>query len=371
MRLRSHADAIPGPRPVDFLGPPSTPELWRLYEESAHSYGCTREFLEHFDDPTAAVLARIAPAAGEAAVVLLYRFEGTTVRLMGRLYALPAEALAAFAHAVFARHPDGRRIETDFIDAVPRSAALGGPALAVREAIELRIALPGEVEAYEQTLDREFLKRMQYHQRRLARRHPATRITTLERSAIPRSCIADVVRLNRERRTVKGSVSVFSARYEDGIARVARAHGQVTVLRDGEQVCAGVINIVTGPDAYFWVIGHASAYNRFSPGTLCLLASIRHCIACRVRTFHLLQGESEYKRAVGGKPAPLAAYVIVRSWMDVRPEDLWRLVVKHATTRARDATRAADRLAVRLRIPGEAPFTSLAREALRRVRGRP
>jgi hypothetical protein len=368
MRLRSHADEIRGPRPVEFLGPPGTPELWNLYEESAHSYGCTREFLEHFDDPSGALLARIAPAAGEAAVVLLYRLERTTARLMGRLYAPPPDALAAFARALFARHPEARRIETDFIDAVPRSASLGSPTLAVREAIELRIALPGEVEAYEQALDREFLKRMQYHERRLARRHPTTCITTLERSAIPRSCISDVVRLNRERRTVKGSVSVFSARYEDGIASVARAHGQVTVLRDREQVCAGVINIVTGPDAYFWVIGHASAYNRFSPGTLCLLASIRHGIACGVRTFHLLHGESEYKRAVGGKPAPLAAYVILRSWADARPDDLRRLVVKHATRRARGAIRTADRLAARLRMSRDAPFTSLAREALRRVR---
>lgn len=355
---------------VDFFGPPIGPERWDAYEEKEHSYACTRQFIEYFEDASDAVLARVGSAAGEVETAFLYRCEGGTARVLGRFFATSIASFAAFAGAVFARHPHVGRIETDVIDALPRPRAPGWRLLALREGVELRIALPGNVAEYERSLAPDFLKRTQYHERRLARRYPSTTITTVERAAIPRSWIADVVRLNRERNASKGAVSVFSPHYEEGIASVARAHGQVTVLRDGDRVFAGVINIRTGPDAYFWVIGHDSAFGKFSPGTLCLLASIRHCIVGGVRTFHLLQGESEYKRAVGGKPARLASYVVLRSWAALTMQDIQRLFLRHTVRLAREAVATADRLAERLPLVHKAPFASLAREVLRRMRRR-
>jgi CelD/BcsL family acetyltransferase involved in cellulose biosynthesis len=349
--------------PVTFLGPPITPELWDIFERIQHSYGCTREFIQYFEDPSGATLAQVGPA-GEVRGAFLYRCERGTAYVLGRFFAAPTECLAAFARAVFARHPDVARIQTDIIDAIPGLRRLGQPALTLREGLELRIPLPATVEEYERSLEPSFLRRAQYHERRLARRYPATRITTVEGAAIPRSWIADVVRLNHERRASKGSVSVFTRRYEEGIASVARARGEVTVLRDGERVCAGVINVRTGPDAYFWVIGHDSAYGKFSPGTLCLLASIRHCIAEGVRTFHLLQGESEYKRAVGGKPARLASYVVLRSWAASSPGDFRRALVTYTGRSMRAVIRAADRIAARP-LGRDAPFSTLARELMR------
>ncbi len=353
---------------VEFFDSPVTPELWKVYEFATHSYGCTREFIEHFENPAGASLAlvRSARADDRRAAFLFQQDPGGTARILGRLFAPPADLLGAFVNAVLERHQGVDRIATNFIDALPDPVVPGRPVLALSEAKELRAWLPATVEDYERTLDREFLKRVRYHERRFARECPSSRVVTLERDEIPRGWVADVVRLNRERMALKKTRSVFDERYEEGIFSVARAHGYVTVLRDGERLCAGSIIIRCGADAFAWVIGHDSSYDRFRPGTLCALAAIRHAVVRGVRTMHFLHGESDYKTAFGGKPVPLASYVILRSWAALKPEDVSRLLLKHSTLLARKVIDAADVPAERV-LKRRAPIKTFLRDVAHRV----
>jgi CelD/BcsL family acetyltransferase involved in cellulose biosynthesis len=354
---------------VEFFESPLTPELWAAYEAATHSYGCTREFLEHFESPASATLAlvRSTPAGHVRAAFLYQLLQGGVVRVLGRFFAPSAEHLGGFAAALFARHGGVTRIETDSIDALSEPRVLARPVLALREIKELRIPLPGSVEGYERMLHGSFLKRTQVRERRLAREHPSTRVVTLERDQISRALVADVVRLNRERRASKNGESVFDEHFEEGIYSVARAHGYATVVRDGDRVCAGVINVRCGADAFFWVNGHDNGYNKFSPGTLCLLASIRYCVARGVRTFHLLDGESDYKKEVGGRPARLASYVVLRSWAALKPRDVTKLFLKHSERAARSTIDVADAVGERV-FKQRAPVKSFARDVVHRMR---
>jgi CelD/BcsL family acetyltransferase involved in cellulose biosynthesis len=353
---------------VEFFDAPMTADLWEAYERATRSYGCTREFIEHFESPGAASLAlirsnRSGPPLG---AFLFRRHPDRTISILGRLFASSVELLASFAEAVLERYPDVARIRTNFIDALPDAGMAGRPVLVVREASELRASLPAAVEDYERMLDRKYLKQVRYHERRFARECPASRVVTLEREEIPRAWVADVVRLNRERMALKKLRSVFDEHYEEGIFAVARAHGYVTALRDGERLGAGTVIIRCGDHAYAWVIGHDGAYAKYSPGTLCALAAIRHAIVRGVRTMHFLHGESSYKAALGGKPAPLASYLILRSWAMLRSDDISRLLVKHASLAARKAIRVADAPAERL-LNRRDPIKTFLREIAHRV----
>jgi CelD/BcsL family acetyltransferase involved in cellulose biosynthesis len=367
----SRSDRRPRPEPFEvvFHDSPLTPEDWGVYGRATRSYACTREFAEYFEDTAGASLALVrSRPAGEDRAAFLYRVvAGGGALVLGRFTAPTPDVLGAFVNAIFARHPGIGRVETHLIDAMPDPRPIGRPVLAVGEATELRVSFPGSIAEYERMLSNKFLSKVRYHERRLARERPSARFATLERADIPRSWIAEVVQLNRDRMASKNVESVFSKHYEEGIDRVARGHGCVTVLLDGSRVCAGVIDIVCGPEAFGWVIGHDHAYARYCPGMLCQMAAARHLIGRGVRTFHLLHGESQYKREFGGRTAALATYVVLRDWTSARPIDAARVCRKHLVKLARISIRAGDRVAGRV-LGGAAPLTSLVRRVVHRTR---
>lgn len=372
-RSRSTTDGTSGASStslsVELVPAPLTPDLWATYEGASRSYGCTREFIEYFERPAAPALAVVrSRETGEVRAAFLFTQDGGTLHVLGRFSAPPADAVAAFAEAIFSRDARVRRIETGLIDAFPDLGVLGRPALALHEASEMRISLPATLADYERTLSKDFLSRCRHDERRLARELPSAQFATREGADIPAQWIAEVVRLNRERQASKNGRSVFGPEYEEGISRVARRHGCVTVLHDGSRVYAGVIDIRCGTDVFGWVIGHDNAFGKLRPGRLVQVAGIRYCVSHGYRTLHYLHGESSYKQEVGGRVVRLAEYVLLRSWSALRPSDVERAIEKQAVRLARRSVDRADGLARRVLGRPGAPVKSWLQSVARAAR---
>ena len=97
------------------------------------------------------------------------------------------------------------------------------------------------------------------------------------------------------------------------------------------------------------------------------MAAIRHYIDRGIRTFHLLHGESQYKRDLGGTSVRLASYVVLRNWASLSPVDVATLGRKHLLGMARRSIGRVDRVAQRV-LDGRTPLTSLARWVAGRAR---
>jgi CelD/BcsL family acetyltransferase involved in cellulose biosynthesis len=354
---------------VELFDAPLGAELWEAYERVTRSYGCTRAFIEYFERPAAPRLALVRLRdGGEVQGAFLFTRDAATVSVHGRFSAPPAEAVAAFAEAIFSRHPGVQRIATGLVDALPERGAVARPMLAVGGATEMRVTLPATLPEYERTLSKSFLGRCRHDERRLARELPSARFETREGAEVPPRWISEVVRLNRARMTAKNGRSVFGGAYEEGISQVARRHGCVTVLHDGTRIYAGVVDVRCGTDLFGWVIGHDDAYGRFGPGRLVQLAAVRHAIARGCRTIHLLHGESSHKQAFGGRVAPLAEYVILRSWAALRPADLGAALRNDAVRLARRHVDRVDALAQRVLGRRGAPVKSWLQSLVRTAR---
>jgi CelD/BcsL family acetyltransferase involved in cellulose biosynthesis len=356
------------PVDIEFVDAPLSPEAWEAYETATRSYTCTRAFVEHFERPRQPTLALVRGTGGDVRAAFLFEHDGgASLRVLGRLYAPPPEAFRAFVEAAFARYPRASRIETDLVDAFAELHAAGRPTLWLREGVELRVSLAGGPEELSRSLSAEFLKRCSRHERKFLGSAPGARFSTRERGEIPREWIAEIVRLNHARMSAKKTDSVFDAHYEEGISAVARSHGCVTAMLDGERICAGAIVIRCGTESFAWVLAHDDAYAGFRPGKLCSLASMRHLAGRGVRTHHLLFGDSPYKRELGGNPAALASYLVLRSWSALTPRDVARVGRERAALLARRTVDAADALVARASSRPE-PVKSLARAVVRRLR---
>lgn len=361
-------DESAGALRVELVSAPLSAEHWASYEAVNRSYTCTRAFIEYFERPSDPGLALVRDGSNDVRAAFLFQYDGSaSVRLLGRLFAPPPDAFRAFVEAVLARYPAANRVETDLLDAFAEPGVDGRPTLTVRKGVELRVPLGGAVEEYHRSLDPEFLRRSARHERKLFRSTPAARFSTLEDEGIPREWIAQIVQLNRARMSTKHTDSVFDAHYEEGIFTVARKHGCVTVLFDGERICAGAITIRCGPESFGWVLAHDEAYAGFRPGRLCALANMRHLAGRGVRTHHMLAGDSPYKRELGGRPVPLASYLVLRSWAALTPVEVGRLALARTALVARGAIAAADAVAART-LDRQGAVTSLARDVVHRGR---
>lgn len=357
------------PHRVELFEAPLAPELWDTYERVTRSYGCTREFIEYFERPAAPTLALVRlREGGEVQGAFVFTRDGAAVRVHGRFSAPSGEALAAFAEAIFSRHREVRRIETGLVDALPGRGPVQRPILVVGDATEMRVSLPATLPEYERTLSKDFVSRCRHDERRLARELPSARFETREGAEIPPRWISEVVRLNRERMASRKGRSVFGPEYEEGISRVARRHGCVTVLHDGARIYAGVVDIRCGTDLFGWVIGHDDAYGRFGPGRLVQLAAVRHCIAAGYRTIHLLHGESNHKQVFGARVAPLAEYVVLRSWTSLLPRDVAATLRNDAVRLARRHVHRVDAFAQRVLGRRGAPVKSFLQSLVRTAR---
>jgi CelD/BcsL family acetyltransferase involved in cellulose biosynthesis len=353
---------------VQLFDAPLSPELWETYEAATRSHACTRAFLEHFDRPAGATLALVRRRDTDEVVgaFLLDRDGAASVRLLDRYSAPSAETLGALVEAVLERFSDVTRVRTELLDALEEPRVLGRPVLELRKDDELRVALPETLLEYHRSLAKKFRNDCRYYERRVARELPAASITTVEGGDIPPGWIADVLRLHRERMVAMGTRSALDAHYEEGVVAVARRHGFVTVLRDGDRIYAGLVGVRRGPDAVAWVLGVDGAYARFSPGKLCMLAAIAHLVGRGVRTYRFLLGDALYKRQLGARPVALASYVVLRSWGALRREDVLRVGAKNASLAARRTLAAADALAARA-LHRHEPLRSFLRRAVRRA----
>jgi CelD/BcsL family acetyltransferase involved in cellulose biosynthesis len=322
---------------VDFFESPLTPIIWGQFESAPNSaFGCAREYLEHFDDPSGAVVAFVRDKRIEhPRAAFLYTIRGRTCRILGKLVSPRPVEFEAFLHAVLARHSMLTRVETGLMDAVPRTTSLSWPLLTSHVGCDIRMRLPADVPEFERTLEPKFLKRAHYYKRRFKREFPRSAIVAFERDQITSSLVSDIVRLNHERMRSKDAHSDISPDYERGILIAARAQGTAIVLRDGDRLCAGSIIIRNGDHASLWVIAHDNQYSKFSPGVICAFAGILHSIERGASLYHFLWGESPYKISLGGSPHPIASYVVLRSWRSLRPSDLWRAAVAQARRLAR------------------------------------
>lgn len=318
-------------RVVRFHEGPLTDDLWGAYEQANRSFACTRAWLGRFDDPAGATLATV----GESA--FLYGVGGETARLLGRLAPARGEDLGAFCDALFARHPEVRRIETDVVEEIGDLGAVRRPVLVRRRLEDFRTDVSTRDEFESRFRSRgTMLKKF----RRLGREHPGFRLEVQVGPAVDRARLADVVRLNRDRMAARGATSGIDESYEERMFQVAREIGYLVLLWDGDLLFAGSVVTRVGSDAFTWCNAHLDAYERYGPGQFALYLGVMTAIDMGCTRCHLLWGEGEHKRRLGFEPAPLAAYTVLRGWPALRGADVRAVVEATVTPWAQARARA-------------------------------
>lgn len=168
------------------------------------------------------------------------------------------------------------------------------------------IDLPASADNYIKSLGSQTRKHLPYYLRRLKKEWGYSwQVEIAAENQIAKKSYRDLLLLNALRMDRKKRRSLWTWEIaEHRWPLVCRNGLLASILREGRLV-AGTLSFTYGSQAYLTVIAHDPDEDRLNLGNICLWFTIEHLIAKRFQSYHLLWGNSPYKKQFGAIARPL------------------------------------------------------------------
>lgn len=300
-------------------------------------------FAEHYSRPGAERIFLSRDAAGTLTGACAYRGESRAFQLKSlRLFGAPSspETLAAL---IALQRPDGVIMDLVYPEEIDCCQAAGWTSRARQAGNDYCIDLPATADEYLQSLGTATRKHLPYYLRRLEREWGDDwSIEHASGGEISRASYEALLALNRERMRNHGRTSLWSASLAEYRWPLVHRCGILSsILRSG-RVVGGTLSFFHNGEAYLVVIAHDPAHDRLNLGNLCLWTAINHLIEQGICRYHLLWGDSPYKRQFGAVAKPLYQLNLFAPSLRGR---VWRALRACDPARYRQAARAIRTLA--------------------------
>jgi len=254
-------------------------------------------------------------AADEHDIVLLilFRIEPDTVRIVNQQIALSAADLAYFAANVFARYPAARRIEGYALDTPIDGASFAYPVQVLPQLEENVVSLPPSADAYMQQLGKSTRELMRRSMRKCAAQFPSCRFAVLSTQQITPRHVRELVRLTDQRMGARNAAPYVENTDIDRIVRLARSHGYLGIMLIDERTVAATLCFRVGARHFLHLVGHDPRFDAYRLGRQVTLHTIHHAIAIGGRELWMMGGHHDWKSHFLARRKTLGSVTIYRS----------------------------------------------------------
>jgi hypothetical protein len=281
-------------------------ELERLYE----SVYCTIARFGIYGEADGAS-TYVARVKGAVVCVILFRIEGSVVRVINQQVKLSGDDLRGFADAVFARYSAARRIAFYAIDAGIERFHL--PSLRYQALEENILALPRTRDEYTASLNQNLHKRLQSGERKLKRDFPDHGFRILRGREVNEETLRQVLAMAGARMASKQQDSYIREEDVGKILRLIHAYGYVGALTINGVIRGGNVFYGVGGRYFMHVIAHDPEYDKYMLGHMVQYLSACYCIDMGGRECCLMGGGRENKGRFRAYPKYLDSVDIYRS----------------------------------------------------------
>ncbi len=313
--------------------------VWPALERRYHSIFCSEPHLRICGGLSPAIEAWVWRKEGKIAALLLFEKRGTIAHVLNEVFIPTGEELAEFAAAVFARHPSLTAVQV-------RSASLNGAVpgyhnLRAPMSDNFVLTLPASVDTWLASLSAQTREKLRYHLRRTVRKQPGFRFRTVSSLQITDTQLLRVIDFNRARMRNKGRRFAMRGDEEQGLRRVMRERGQLSLIEIDGEIRAGLLCTLAGRDIYMHVIAHDPDFDDLRLGFLCCVLTIQNAIAQGLARFHFLWGQYDYKTRLGGVRIELCQLLLFRSplAMLMHPQKIGSLIAARLKAALRERVR--------------------------------
>ncbi len=277
-------------------------------------------------------------AADEHDIVLLilFRIDRNTVRIVNQQIALSAADLAYFAVNVFSRYPAARRIEGYALDTPVDASTFAStfastyafPVQVLPQLDENVVALPSSADAYMGQLGKSTRELMRRSMRKCAAQFPSCRFEVLSTRQITPRHVRELVGLTDQRMDARNATPYVENSDIDRIVRLARSHGYLGIMLIDDTIVAGCLCFRVGTRHFLHLVGHAPRFDAYRLGRQVTLQTIYHAIAIGGRELWMMGGHHDWKSHFLARRKILGSVTIYRS--RVAALVCWRTLLRNA-----------------------------------------
>ncbi|WP_208278089.1 GNAT family N-acetyltransferase [Massilia oculi] len=313
-------------------------------------------------------------AADEHDVVLLilFRIDRDTVRIVNQQVALSAGDLAYFAANVFSRYPAARRIEGYALDTRIDASTFSFPVQVLPQLEENVAQLPPSADAYMRQLGKRTRELMRRSMRKCAAQFPSCRFEVLSTHRITPRHVRELVRLTDQRMGARNAAPYVENADIERMVRLAHSHGYLGIMLIDDSIVAASLFFKVGMRHFLHLVGHDPRFDAYRLGRQVTLHTIFHAIAIGGRELWMMGGHHDWKSHFLARRKTLGNVTIYRS--RVAALVCWRTLLRNAArSRLHDLRLLVARVQARDGAGGRllgGSFAGLrhARKGLRRLR---
>jgi hypothetical protein len=269
-------------------------------------------------------------AADEHDIVLLilFRIDRSTVRIVNQQVALSAGDLVYFAVNVFSRYPAARRIEGYALDTPVDASTFAFPVQVLPELEENVVALPSSADAYMRQLGKSTRELMRRSMRKCTAQFPSCRFEVLSTHQITARHVRALVDLTDQRMDARNAAPYVENTDIDRIVRLARSHGYLGIMLIDDTIVAACLCSRVGTRHFLHLVGHAPRFDAYRPGRQVTLHTICHAIAIGGTELWMMGGHHDWKSHFLARRKTLGSVTIYRS--RVAALVCWRTLLRNA-----------------------------------------
>lgn len=279
----------------------------RLERRGVANLFCTLGFGESYCYPPGERVCFLENRAGEIVDQCVYR-ESPWMWFLRQIDVLGPIDPNGHLFRELRRRTRAHRINSHWISPqeFPRNGQAGRALVFRRTGEDLCIALPDSPSLYLQSLGSTTRKHLPYYLRRLRKEWgEAWSFEVCTGQEIHKAAFDQLLELQRLRAATKRQQTLWTEGLREHRWSLVKEKGMLCCLWYREKLVGGTLSFVYANEAYLIVIAHDPEFDRLNVGNLTLWFTIEHLIHCRHKVFHLMWGQSFYKKQFGGVLQPL------------------------------------------------------------------
>jgi Acetyltransferase (GNAT) domain len=268
----------------------------------------------------------ISDRAAQIDILLMFRQEDCTVRVLNEGMALEQTSIDAFCRHVFATMPGTAQIEFHAIAlparCAPQNRSTGGspvrppgsrPCLCWPCTEDIVIRLPDSPQSYLSELGKATRKSIRKHLSRARQQLPGFAHHVIPGTALDDTVVRQIVSFNHARMAQQGRASAIDEQATRELISLMRSCGEAGVIVSGTTLCAGTLACRVGDDVFSLVNAHDPRFDHLGLGKVCRHLTILQAISTGAQRFHLLGGNLPAKRATRAERQPLYHLTVYRT----------------------------------------------------------